>query len=90
MLSINKLLTILPSVCLQLINQYYIKKKNENSIQNVNITFSNIELLLYSCKHFLEFKSIFLKFEIYEYDYIPILFIAFDNRDVWNETLLGY
>lgn len=80
MLSINKLLTILPSVCLQLINQYYIKKKNENSIQNVNITFSNIELLLYSCKYVLEF--IFLKFEIYEYDYIPILFIAFDNRDV--------
>lgn len=80
MLSINKLLTILPSVCLQLINQYYIKKKNENSIQNVNITFSNIELLLYSCKYVLEF--IFFKFEIYEYDYIPILFIAFDNRDV--------
>lgn len=80
MLSINKLLTILPSVCLQLINQYYIKKKNENSIQNVNITFSNIELLLYSCKYVLEF--IFLKFEIYEYDYIAILFIAFDNRDV--------
>lgn len=88
MLSINKLLTILPSVCLQLINQYYIKKKNENSIQNVNITFSNIELLLYSCKYILEF--IFLKFEIYEYDYIAILFIAFDNRNVWNETLLGY
>lgn len=80
MLSINKLLTILPSVCLQLINQYYIKKKNENSIQNMNITFSNIELLLYSCKYVLEF--IFFKFEIYEYNYIPILFIAFDNRDV--------
>lgn len=80
MLSINKLLTIWPSVCLQLINQYYIKKKNENSIQNVNITFSNIELLLYSCKYVLEF--IFLKFEIYEYDYIAILFIAFDNRNV--------
>lgn len=88
MLSINKLFTILPSVCLQLINQYYIKKKNENSIQNMNITFSNIELLLYSCKYVLEF--IFFKFEIYEYNYIPILFIAFDNRDVWNETLLGY
>lgn len=87
MLSINKLLTILPSVCLQLINQYYIKKKNENSIQNVN-TFSNIEFLLYSCKYVLEF--IFFKFEIYEYDYIVILFIAFDNRNVWNETLLGY
>lgn len=80
MLSINKLLTILPSVCLQLINQYYIKKKNENSIQNVNITFSNIELLLYFCKYVLEF--IFFKFEIYEYDYIAILFIAFDNRNV--------
>lgn len=80
MLSINKLFTILPSVCLQLINQYYIKKKNENSIQNMNITFSNIELLLYSCKYVLEF--IFFKFEIYEYNYIPILFIAFDNRDV--------
>lgn len=80
MLSINKLFTIWPSVCLQLINQYYIKKKNENSIQNVNITFSNIELLLYSCKYVLEF--IFLKFEIYEYDYIAILFIAFDNRNV--------
>lgn len=70
----------MPSVCLQLINQYYIKKKNENSIQNVNITFSNIELLLYFCKYVLEF--IFFKFEIYEYDYIAILFIAFDNRNV--------
>lgn len=70
---------------MQLINQYYIKKKNENSIQNVNITFSNIELLLYSCKYVLEF--IFFKFEIYEYDYIAILFIAFDDYQMYEMKL---
>lgn len=65
----------------------YKKRKHENSIQNLIITFSNIE----RCKYVPEFKSTFSELETYEYDYIAILFETLSLLIIeMYEMRLGY